>query len=58
MVTSMNEFFEHLEPKRCTVCGEILVEQADCYVCTCEKCDPFQAHSVFTVNQPQLIAKS
>lgn len=52
---SINEFFENLEQKHCSTCGEALVEQADCYVCTCDKCDPFQAHHTFTVIQPKSV---
>jgi hypothetical protein len=44
MIQSAVEFFSTLEEKTCEQCGEVIIEQADCYSCTCSKCDPFQAH--------------
>lgn len=44
MIQSSITFFSTLEEKTCEHCGEVITEQADCYTCTCSKCDPFQAH--------------
>lgn len=42
------DFFNNLQAKSCEQCGEIILEQADCYSCTCSKCDRFQAHKDLT----------
>ncbi|MNY59116.1 hypothetical protein D3C86_1955250 [compost metagenome] len=51
MIRSAIEFFTTLDEKTCEHCGEAIVEQADCYSCSCSKCDPFQAHEAFTKSE-------
>lgn len=48
MLIPLNQFFDSMEQKRCEICGSVIEEQADCYTCTCEKCDTFQPHHTFT----------
>jgi len=35
----MSEFFKGLPDRCCSRCGNVLVEQADCYVTVCMECD-------------------
>ncbi|MDL4842783.1 protein YhfH [Aquibacillus rhizosphaerae] len=36
---SMVEFFRNLPRKKCSKCGNDIVEKADCYVNLCDNCD-------------------
>jgi hypothetical protein len=47
---TVTAFFQNLEEKCCSVCGESIVEQAECYMTEC-----FQCHDKL-VNQASLEA--
>ncbi|MCZ8516597.1 YhfH family protein [Paenibacillus filicis] len=38
MLLKSTQFWETLEPKCCTACGEKLEELADCYRSVCDQC--------------------
>ncbi|WP_069201769.1 protein YhfH [Bacillus niameyensis] len=42
MIESILEFFKNLPPKKCSECGEAIVEQHECYGNKCDKCTSFQ----------------
>ncbi|WP_407271647.1 protein YhfH [Radiobacillus sp. PE A8.2] len=36
---SIVEFFRNLPPKKCSKCGNMIDEKADCYSNVCDNCD-------------------
>ncbi|MBO0993635.1 protein YhfH [Bacillus sp. SD088] len=39
MIASIVEFFKELPPKKCSQCGEKIVEQHECYGNLCDQCN-------------------
>lgn len=38
MLPNVNEFFSNLPQKRCSKCGDVMVELSECHTHLCEEC--------------------